>query len=49
MLMQLGNVAVYGLRISCSGTCVYGLGLCSSIGRGLRDVAWLRCFLGLWV
>ena len=39
VLMQLGNVADYGLRIVCSYTCVSELEWCSSMGTGLWDAA----------
>ena len=42
-------MAGYGLGVVCSGTSVYGLGLCSSMGTGLWDIAWFRGFLWLWV
>ena len=49
LLLWPWNLAGYGLAFACSGTSVYGFGLCSSIGTGLWDVAQHRGLLWLWV
>ena len=48
-MLSPGNVTGYGLDNVCSGVSVYGLGLYSSMGTRLWDVAKHRAFLWLWV
>ena len=47
--LHLENAAGYRLWVECSCTCVYGLGLFSSTGTGLRYVALIRGFPRLLV